>query len=276
MAAGTGGMMAIRLEAAEKPRQAVLLTQGKRAKVIAGGTLVAAELNYGRLGADTLDQLGLDKISLAADKVTIGAMVTMAQIGNEKRLTLLHPVARSIGGPAVRAMATAGGNLFAPSPYGDLTAALLALGATVTLAQGSGTKTVEIEDFLQHRNKLAPSVVTAIAFLRPTAGRFHYRKVIRRRPVSAAVVTIAAVLPVKRGRIAGARIVYGAMAETAMRARAVEAALEGKALDEAAITAAANVAIEGTAPQDDAYASAWYRREVLAIHLKRLLHEARG
>src|SRR5947208_103361 len=119
------------------------------------------------------------------------------------------------------------------------------------------------------------SLVTSVSFERPAKNAFHFTKAIRRRPVSAAVVTIAALLPLKRGKIAGARIAYGAMAETAIRVPAVEAALEGKALDEAAIAAAAEVANKGTRPRDDAYASAWYRREVLPVHLRRLL-EARG
>ena len=41
--------------------------------------------------------------------------------------------------------------------------------------------------------------------------------------------------------------------------------------DAAAIAAAVAVAAEGTAPEDDPQASAWYRREVLPVHLRRLL-----
>ena len=55
----------------------------------------------------------------------------MAKILAHPGLAFLHPVAREIGGPAVRAMATVGGNLFAPAPYGDFAVALLALGAEV-------------------------------------------------------------------------------------------------------------------------------------------------
>ena len=44
-----------------------------------------------------------------------------------------------------------------------------------------------------------------------------------------------------------------------------------EALDQKAIDAALKVANEGTQPQDDAYASAWYRREVLPVYLRRLL-----
>jgi CO/xanthine dehydrogenase FAD-binding subunit len=61
------------------------------------------------------------------------------------------------------------------------------------------------------------------------------------------------------------------MAPTPIRAKAVERALEGRALDDAGISAAVAAAAEGTSPATDALASAWYRREMVAVHLKRLL-----
>ena len=73
------------------------------------------------------------------------------------------------------------------------------------------------------------------------------------------------------GRIAGARIAYGAMAPTPIRARAVERALEGRSLDAAGIAPALAARGRRRQPATDALASAWYRREVVAIHLRRLL-----
>src|SRR5262252_9431839 len=64
-------------------------------------------------------------------RITIGGGVRMVDVLASRDLAFLHAVARLVGGPAVRAMATVGGNLFAPSPYGDLAVALLALDATV-------------------------------------------------------------------------------------------------------------------------------------------------
>jgi xanthine dehydrogenase small subunit len=89
--------------------------------------------------------------------------------------------------------------------------------------------------------------------------------------VSAAVLSIASVLPLKNGKLVEPSIAYGAMAATPIRAKPVETALAGKPLDEASITKAVALAGQGTAPETDAYASAWYRREVLPVHLGRLL-----
>jgi xanthine dehydrogenase small subunit len=85
------------------------------------------------------------------------------------------------------------------------------------------------------------------------------------------VITLAAHLPAGGGRISGARIALGSMGPVAIRAKAAERALEGRPLDAAAIAAAATAVIEGTSPADNALASAWYRREIAGVHLRRLL-----
>jgi CO/xanthine dehydrogenase FAD-binding subunit len=61
------------------------------------------------------------------------------------------------------------------------------------------------------------------------------------------------------------------MAPTQVRARAAERALEGRPLDAATISAAATAVVEGTSPADNAIASAWYRREIIGVYLRRLL-----
>jgi CO/xanthine dehydrogenase FAD-binding subunit len=56
-----------------------------------------------------------------------------------------------------------------------------------------------------------------------------------------------------------------------VRAKTAERALEGRSLDAAGIAPAIAAAHDGTAPADDAIASAWWRREILPVHLRRLL-----
>lgn len=263
--------MALDLVRADSIGQAAaVLAGGHGARFLAGGTFLVRALaaGDGSIGRVMLaDGLGLDRVAVG-EEITIGSGATMAQVAREPGLAFLSPVADSIGGPAVRNMATVGGNLFARSPYGDFTVALLALGATVTRETSGGARTEDLKAFLDGDRD---GIVAAVRFARPAEGTFRYLKVTRKHPHGASVLSIAAVLPVRDGRIAGARVAYGAMAPRPMRARAVEAALEGKALDAGTIAAAGRIAADGTAPEDDPQASAWYRRAVLPVHLGRLL-----
>jgi CO/xanthine dehydrogenase FAD-binding subunit len=252
------------------------LQSDRTARFLAGGTLVMRALNEGDTSISTLVR-SIDRdfteIGLASARVTLGSGVTMAQVIARRELAFLHPVARAVGGPAVRNMATVGGNLFAPSPYGDFTVALLALDATVALQGGFAGRDTPLEEFLRDRDRhRGGALVASIRFNLPgNADGFRFRKVARVKPKGISVLSIGAQLPMSGGRINGARVAYGAMAPTPIRAKAVERALEGHALDEATIAAAVAVAAEGTSPPTDALASAWYRREVVAVHLKRLL-----
>lgn len=235
-----------------------------------GGTLVMAEVNANRTPprlVRTVDP-GLRLIVAGSETIRLGAGVTMAQILASRDCTFLHDVARQIGGPQVRSMATVGGNLFAHNPYGDFAVALLALGARVTLAGQTSLRS--LADLLRDRDR--PVLVTQIEVPRPRDDRaFGFVKVARVHPRGASVLSIAALLPREGSRIRGARIAYGGMADRPIQATAVERALEGSVLDEATIARAVAVAAQGLEPPTDALASAWYRREVVGVHLRRLL-----
>jgi CO/xanthine dehydrogenase FAD-binding subunit len=264
--------MALEIARPDSVKGAAALLADPRARFLGGGTLVVRDANsnpaIGRLVL--ADSLGLDQIRIEGGRAELGAAVTMAKVAENSGLAFLAAVAREIGGPAVRAMATVGGNLFAASPYGDFAVALLALGATVTTEDADHSETIDLEKFLGARESRG-RIVKSVSFALPAAGAFRFTKVTRRHPHGASVLSIAALLPVVDNRVSGARVAYGAMAQTAIRARAVEKALEGQPLDAAAIAKAAAVATDGTSPATDAFASEWYRRNVLPVHLSRLL-----
>ncbi len=248
------------------------LSSERNARFLGGGTLVMRAVNEADPAIETIVRStdpALLNVSVSSSRVELGAGVTMAMVVAERELGFLHPVARAIGGPAVREAATVGGNLFAPSPYGDFAAALLALDATVTLAGGVGQRELPLEEFLSRRERAA--LVGSIAFRRPAADAFRFVKVSRVHPKGISVLSIAAQLPLSSGRVSGARIAYNAMGPTPLRAKAAERALEGRSLDGAGIAPALAVAADGTAPVDDPIASAWWRREILPVYLRRLL-----
>jgi CO/xanthine dehydrogenase FAD-binding subunit len=251
------------------------LSSDRSARYLGGGTLVMRALNEGDASISTVvraQDRALIRIDASGPRVTLGAGVTFARILAERDLAFLHAPARSIGGPAVRNMGTVGGNLFAPNPYGDFAVALLALDATVAIQGGFGARDIPIDEFLQARERQAGTLVLSVSCTRPGSSEaFRYRKIARIKPKGGSVITLAAHLPVSGGRIAGPRIALGSMAPTPIRARAAERALEGRALDAATIAAAASAATEGTSPFDNALGSAWYRREIVGVHLRRLL-----
>ncbi|MFM9975035.1 MAG: FAD binding domain-containing protein [Beijerinckiaceae bacterium] len=247
---------------------------GPDAVFMAGGTLVMRDVNAGTAAGRivrSVDPALLD-IRATSDGFSIGAGVTMAKILAHRDLAFLVPVARSVGGPQVRNMATVGGNIFAHHPYGDLAVALLALGARVVVAGQGGAK--PLDDILRERGRgsATSQIVATIEVPRPLDPRaFGFVKVSRIKPKGVSVMSIAALLPREGGRIRGARVAFGAMGPTPLRASAVERVLEGQSLDAATIARAAQLASDGLDPPTDALASAWYRREVAGTHLKRLL-----
>jgi CO/xanthine dehydrogenase FAD-binding subunit len=254
---------------------ATALAADRGARFLAGGTLVMRAVNEGDDAIATIvrsTDRGFTQVRQAGARIELGAGVTMGQILADRELAFLHVAARAVGGPAIRSMATVGGNLFAPAPYGDFTTALLALDATVSVQTGFGGRDIPLEEFLAARERGTRGIVAGVLLARPGGpDAFRFRKVSRVKPKGIAVLTIAAVLPVAGGRVTSARVAYGAMGPVPVRARAVERALEGRTLDAAGIAAAVTAAVEGTSPASDAIASDWYRREILPVHLRRLL-----
>ena len=247
------------------------LSADRAARFLGGGTLVMRALNEG-------DMLDLDRrarrptarfaeIRPAGARVTLGAGVTMAQ--SHRRTASLRsctPVARAVGGPAIRNMATVGGNLFAPRPYGDFTVALLALDATRGDAGRLRRRaTTPLEEFLANRERGRRRLVASVTFNRPrTPDAFRFRKVARVKPKGISVLSIAAHLPLQRRahrRRARRLRRDGADAD----ARQVRSSARSKAArsTQPASRAAAAVGGEGHDPATDAIASAWYRREIV-------------
>jgi xanthine dehydrogenase small subunit len=252
-----------------------VIAGGRNARLLGGGTIVMRDVNEGRITDGILVRLtdpAFVALAAGGSRIELGAGATMAMILASRDLAFLHAPARAIGGPAVRSMATVGGNLFAPTPYGDFAVALMALDAQVHVQSGYGApRLMPIEEFMAARDRGGMGLVTAVSFARPqSAEAFRFAKVSRVKPKGISVMSIAAHLP-GGGRLAGVRVAYGAMALTPVRAKGVERALEGRTLDAAAIAAARQAAGEGTSPATDAIASAWYRAEVLPVHLGRLL-----
>jgi len=224
------------------------------ATVMGGGTLVMPAAHSGALDAERvigLAHAGLHEIERDGGRTTIGAMASLAAVAELDGVPALAAAARQVGGPALRNMATLGGNLLAGAPYGDVGVPLLALGAEVVLSD----RTIPLEE-LWSTFRPGEEIIRSIVVEDDPASVFV--RWARRAANSPAVVCVA----VSRGRVA-----LGGVAPHPVRSPGAEAALD----DPAAAAAAAAQEID---PPTDPIASAWYRRRMTELFVRRALEES--
>lgn len=231
---------------------------------------------------------GLDVIEGKGDKVRIGAVTTISEIRRNLALAEIAPVlveaAEHFASEQIRNAASVGGNLCNASPAGDMSPPLLVLGASVELAcwrDGAvQTRRIPLERFFISPGKtvkLPEELLTAVLFDRPAAdfvGKF--RKSGPRPALEISTVSVALGARVADGRLSDVRVAMGSVAPTPLRARHVEAALEGKPLDAATIATAVAGTAEDAKPIDDVRASAWYRGHLVRVFVEEVLNDVRG
>jgi xanthine dehydrogenase YagS FAD-binding subunit len=149
-----------------------------------------------------------------------------------------------------------GGPSFIVHPS-DTAPALVALGATVRISNGSRERTVPIAEFFvlprqdaRRENILQPNeILTEIEVpAAPAGSKAIYVKEMVREMWDFALCSVAAMVTVQNGVVQNARIVLGGVAPRPYRAAAAETALVGKALDDASATAAGEAAVQGARP----------------------------
>jgi CO/xanthine dehydrogenase FAD-binding subunit len=255
---------------------ALLGEHGPDLLVIAGGTVAMPQINEGTILPRLvmgLRRAGLDRIERTDDTLRIGAMTTLTALGDQAHASLLATAARRTASWAVRSMATVGGNLFTPSPGGDVATALLALDAAVEVAGPQGTRSIPLTTFwtgFMATDIRAEELVTAVT-VNLTPGRETFLKLGRREANSPAVVMVAAHVEVADGVVTRARVALGAVGPHPLRAPSVEAALAGAPLTKETITRAAAAAVDDVVPFTDAIATDWYRRRMVGVVVERAL-----
>jgi aerobic carbon-monoxide dehydrogenase medium subunit len=261
-------------EAADSVGHAIeLLGSNPDARLIAGGQsllpLMKLRLSSPALLVDLGRIEGLSGVREDGDTLAIGALTLHEDLHRDAtvllRCPLLAHAAGEVGDPQVRHRGTLGGSLAHAAPEGDLPAALLALEGELVVQGPNGTRTVSATDFFvgPFTTALGPQeVLTEVRVPATDAARWSYRK-FHPRAQDWAIVGVAALAN------GTTRVALMSMGPTPMRASGVEAALTGGA---DAATAAGS-ALDGTAPVDDAFASAEYRNHLAGVLVRRALKE---
>lgn len=188
---------------------------------------------------------------------------------------------RRFGSTQIRSMGTIGGNVGTASPIGDGPPAMIALGASITLAsKARGERTLALEDyFLDYRKTVLADDEVITGFAIPRARRdqhFRVYKISKRYDQDISTVCAAINIEVERGVVTSARIAYGGMAAIPKRATHVEAALTGKPLDGQTLAAAATHLEQDLKPLSDWRGSAEYRMTIGKGLLQRFAADIEG
>ncbi|WP_030843714.1 xanthine dehydrogenase small subunit [Streptomyces sp. NRRL F-4474] len=256
-----------------------LLRERPDAVVVAGSTDWGVEVNIRSRRANcvvAVDRLPeLRTLHVGADHIEIGGAQTLTEI--ERRLDgavpLLAQLFPQFASRLIRNSATLGGNLGTGSPIGDSPPVLLALEASLVLADADGEREVPLCDyFTGYRQSVRRpgELIRAVRVPLPLSPVTAFHKIAKRRFDDISSVAVAFALDIEDGTVRKARIGLGGVAATPIRALAAEAALEGEPWTQRTVEAAADVLrAEGT-PMDDHRASAGYRSAMLGQSLLKL------
>lgn len=255
------------------------------AKILAGGhsLLPAMKLRLARPGhlVDLRKIPGLAGIREESGTLVIGAMTTHYAIESsaviKSRCPMLAQTAGLIGDPMVRNMGTIGGSLAHADPAADYPAAVIALNAEIVAEGPTAKRTIKVDGFFKALMTTALGADEVITEVRIPACAANVGCAYMKFPHPAsrfAVVGVAAAIAVDGGKASRASIGITGAGTRALRARGVEAALQGKALDADTIRAAAEHAPEGVDVQADLQGSVEYKQHLLKVFARRAIEAA--
>ncbi len=264
---------------------ALLAEHGRSAKILAGGTDLLADWKFASevpgVVIDISRAADLRGIAVTEDGLRIGALVTHSELMESPLIRDLFPAlvdaAHSIGAVQTRNLGTLGGNLVTAVPSMDSGPTLLALDARVTVASRSGRRRLPLADLFvgPRRTSLgADELLVDIVIPKQNLGKpAGFQKFGLRKGQALALVNAAASFWIDLGtdRFVEPRIALGAVAPTVIRAPAAEAYLAGRSVTPQAMAEAGRIAAGEAKPISDFRASAGYRRDLVAVLVKRAL-----
>jgi carbon-monoxide dehydrogenase medium subunit len=264
---------------------ALLVEHGDEAKVIAGGVSVTLMLQQKLISPSVLVSLGKivngDFIRLESDGLHIGALARLHDLERSQIVREFCPALAKafsvVGNVRVRNQATLGGNLSGADYAADPPAMLMALDARVQVQGLEEKREIPLSEFFLgfYTTALEPTeILTEIIIPKPArAAYFKYTSISAEgRPC----VAVGVAADFDSGLCKDLRIVVGAAVETPQRIESAEAMARGQTLTDELVAAIANEYSLTLDPLTDVRGSAWYRKEMIRVFVKRALEEVRN
>ena len=263
----------------------LLTTFGDDAKLLAGGhsLLPMMKLRFAQPG--NLIDLGkitdLRGTAQVGNEIPIGAMTTEYDLLNSKLLAekvpLLVEGASLIADPQVRYKGTIGGDISHGDPGNDHPALMLALDASFVLQGPKGERVVKADGYFlgMYSTLLEPGeILTQIRVPIPAAGSGSAYQKLKRKTGDFATAATAVVLQMKGNTVAKASIALTNVGATPLKAKAAEAALIGKQINDASLNEAARLAMSICDPMPDQRGDVEFKRAMCGEMTRRALQTA--
>jgi xanthine dehydrogenase small subunit len=260
------------------------LQRHPEATLVAGATDIGVRINKSltipRVVLDLNRVTELAHTSVEHGEMLLGARASWTTIERlcESAAPEFHKIVTLFGAPQIRHVGTIGGNIANASPIADSLPFLHVMEAQLDLRSASGTRSVNINDFYQGYKKFdlkRGELITCVRIPLPVDGELlRLYKVSRRRDLDIASFTAAIRLRLDGDTIADAKIAFGAVGPTVIRARRTEVFLRGQRFDEATMLAAGDVAISEITPISDVRGAKDYRYQLARNILLKFYCEA--
>jgi CO/xanthine dehydrogenase FAD-binding subunit len=220
---------------------------------------------------------GLGAIEVGVGAIRLGALTTLTALMEHPVIKAEYPVlpftVRYMGSPAIRHVATVGGNLCNASPAADLSPVLLVLDTEIGIVGPAAARRLPLDRFFLGPGQTALAAGELLAWVefprQHAEWTVRYERLDVRRAMDIAIAGVALALRRDGVRVAEARLAVGAVAPTPLRVPEAEAALVEGGLAPAAIDRAAELVMAAARPIDDVRATAEYRREMVGTLVRR-------
>jgi carbon-monoxide dehydrogenase medium subunit len=260
---------------------------GDEAKLLAGGhsLLPMMKLRFAQPGhlIDLAKITELKGIREDGNTLRIGAMTTENELIwsplLQAKCPLLVEGARLISDPQVRYKGTIGGDIAHGDPGNDHPALMLVLGASFVLRGAAGERVVPADGFFlgSYSTLMAPGeIMTEIRIPVPAPGTGYAYTKLKRKVGDYATAAAAVTLRMKGDTVDQVAIALTNVAAMALKARAAEDSLRGKALNDATIGEAARLAMSICDPVVDQRGDAEYKTAMAGEMTQRALRSARS
>jgi CO/xanthine dehydrogenase FAD-binding subunit len=162
----------------------------------------------------------------------------------------------------------------------DTPPALLALGAQLKIVGNGQERVVALADIYTQKGQKANNLA-ATEFVKeilipapPQNSGGAYLKMSQREAIDFPILGVAAQLSLADGKCNGVKIAFTAVASGPLRVKEAEEVLSGQIVTEELIAKAATVAQEKLRPLNHQGISAWYKRKLIGVLVKRSLKQA--